>query len=393
MLDHEENHMPSSFAPDRRSFLRRLGIAGVASAAGAALGSILGPRFARAQPARPGSKQLASQPSAAAPVRPSSNTDRDVVLRANDFPSLQAAVDACPPFGTVLLSARQYDLTAPLLLPLDRPLTLQGQGAWDGEPRKSPIGTLLVAIGDTDGIHVRGFGQRISNLRLSGDGKIPSRPNRSGRGIYIGRRAADAAIDPRALRDIRIEDVVIADTRSWGLCVGGVGSYPDGTKEEDPLAESTLSYWVNFERVWCRGQYQGGGAFVGLGSTTVRFDGCKMTDQRGYFAYSAGLQTTFENCTFETDVGARRVPWVELAADSGHALRSCWWEMHHGDQQPFLVVSGSAAAVLDSPRFVRPGPPGAPHAVARAGARLMAQGCPELTEWVSRGLMRGVQTR
>jgi len=275
-------------------------------------------------------------------------------LNVHDFASIQAAIDALPPWGgTVFIPAGNHQLTETLYLPCDRPCHLVGELAHDHVAR----GTVLEWTTNVGMLRVRGDFSSVRNLKLRNTSFGQATREDEGYGIAIGRRdRIDAHPHPepttatpateyargeiRPLYSVLIEDVVISDSPGWGIHIPGVGLLSDeATEEYDRVLGSktegagTLSFGLQFKRVRVHNSRRHGGLFIGSGCTTVSFEECDFLHQGAgevpnstYYAYLAGCdQPSFERCVFEGFSSTDKA-WVRLFGTSDAVFDACLFE-------------------------------------------------------------------
>ena len=185
-------------------------------------------------------------------------------LNARSFPSIQAAIDALPPWGgTVFLPAGLYSLTETLYTPCDRPCHLLGEGRHD-----NPIfGTVLQWSTNVGMLRVRGDFSTVRGMTLRNTSGGAAAREDQGYGIAIGRRGVvDAHPHPEPVTNtaatenargrhapthsILIEDVAIEAAPGWGILISGLGKLSDETTSEYDVVQpsSTEGGTLNLDR-------------------------------------------------------------------------------------------------------------------------------------------------
>ena len=245
---------------------------------------------------------------------------------ASDYEGLQAAVDACPPGGTVYVPAGTWRLPAPLIL--RKPLTLRGAGGASGA---TGDGTLLLARDrDTDVLRIEaapGMNELIlRDLKIDGD-DFGHRAPGTGRGIYCkayapGERGSGDPGDPRpgpfyfynvlvrncAGAGIHLENV------NWPLLFGG-GVIENGGRG------------VHLRGCMLANLFQA--HIAGNGLEGVWADGSAMT-----FLYGCGLE---DNCRTAED--AVRGAQVRFGSSDASACLQCDFESWEQERVKTAVVA------------------------------------------------------
>lgn len=282
-------------------------------------------------------------------------------VNARDFPSIQAAIDALPPWGgTVFIPAGRYTHTDTLYTPCDRPCHLLGEGTQEDLTR----GTVLEWTTNVGMLRVRGDFSSVRNLTLlNSSGGQASRED-EGFGIAIGRRnkidahphpepttatpmTEYARVQNRAFYSLLIEDVTIVNSPGWGIHIPGVGKLSDETTPEYDKLEGapgdggTISWWLRFNRVIAKQSKKYGACFVGLGCTTTYFNECGFLAQgtgqvpnSTYYAYLSGCaQPVFNRCLFE-GLSSTNKAWVRLVGTADAVFDSCGFENDRPGDDP-----------------------------------------------------------
>lgn len=280
------------------------------------------------------------------------------VLNARDFPTIQAAIDALPPWGgTVQVPAGLYLLTDTLYLPCDRPCHLVGEGRHEN-PAK---GTVLQWTTNVGMLRVRGDYSSVRGLMLLNTSGGQAASEAEGYGIAIGRRDfVDVHPHPEPIfssalteyerggkslpmHSVLIEDVAIANAPGWAILVSGFGKEAEkvGSAEPDEPGAAlpttndagTISIFVDCKRVRTEGSRRYGALFIGRGCTTLFFENCAFLVQgkgqtlaASHYAFLAECSMpVFTNCTFE-GTSPDSNPWVQLRGTIDPVFDSSWFE-------------------------------------------------------------------
>jgi len=268
---------------------------------------------------------------------------------------IQAAIDTVPAGGArVVVPMGTWTRSTPLYLPCDRPMILEGELGTDGFTGGNNYGTRILNTANTNGILVRGNFQEVKNLLYQNTSGGAAAAEKSGFGIRIGRRDV---VDPHphpgtsatdteytkgatgAQRNVRLENTVVINAPGWGLYIPGAGNQSDGaTAEEEAIAASTISFWVDLDRVYIHQSKKYGACFVGANNTTITMSACKFMHQGcddggsasnfdSYYLYNGGAQnlTLTNNTTFE-GLSPDTYPWVVHRDAQNTVMDNCWFE-------------------------------------------------------------------
>lgn len=269
-------------------------------------------------------------------------TARTGLLAADDFPSLQAAVDALPERGgTIQLSATTYTLDETLLLPVDRPVRLVGAGM---------MSTVLQwTDGSIDFIRVRGTGTSIEELAIRGP--LVRTAADSGRAVVVGRYASDGGSGP--LRHFLMRRCYLDQTPSWALYAIGVDPAVDpGINEEDP----GFSILATLDGCVFSYNNRDGLLRINRGCTTWRLRDCLFGASKGVMAeLQAVAAVHFYSCTFDAPSDDTS-PFVMIHDGTSISMDNCYFENGSERQsQYFIDVMGTLnwGLTVNSCRFVR----------------------------------------
>lgn len=288
---------------------------------------------------------------------------------ANDYPSIQAAIDSLPEVGgTVFIPAGFHDLSETLYTPCDRPCHLVGEGS----SRTGVKGTVLRWTGNTGMLRLRGDDSSVRGLTLRMMASGTASSEHEGYGIFVGRRdITDAHPHPGTsptqteytkggstpLYRSTLEDVVVLDAPGWGLTIPGYLEQSDAQPEyalvrpDVGLGGGTLSFWIDVTRVQLVRSRKYGALFTGGGCTTLRFrsgallqQGVGQTIDSTCYAHLRGTvmpvfrDWIFEGCGPAGDATGLTRPWVVVHGCESVSFESCWFENDpHFDAQGQLV--------------------------------------------------------
>lgn len=311
-------------------------------------------------------------------------------INVGNFPSIQAAIDALPPWGgTVFIPAGLYLLTETLYLPCDRPCHLVGEG----RHKESGRGTELRWTTNVGMLRVRGDFSSVRDLVLKNTSTTAVSREDQGYGIAIGRRdVADAHPHPepfdstsqteyergdrKAFMSVIIENVSILTSAGWGIYIPGFGKLSDestnetssgygGVAPDDSGNEGTLALWVDLKRVHVANSQKFGACFVGRGSTTLTFEHCAFLGQgysevpsETYYAYLSACELpVFDRCTFE-GLSPSTKAWIRMYGTTSPVFDSCWFENSKPSTATtptyFLnLVNGCIGGAVRHCRFIR----------------------------------------
>lgn len=228
--------------------------------------------------------------------------------------NIQSALNAyATTGGTVYLGPGTFDLSSTLTFPDSVAINLVGSG------RGATILRFIGADNDSDCVKIRGSNSSIQNLSINGHQVAGN-----GRGVFIGSPT-------QVIANIQLRNLDIYSTAGKAVYVSGseTGAYLYGK----------IAFGVVVEDCYLRLNQSGGAtdgssatslAFVGAGSTTVRFNrttfttflGNAMVAQMG----TAGSDLTFDHCVFED--AQQDVQWVLLSHCRHVSFNDCYFEDH-----------------------------------------------------------------
>lgn len=264
---------------------------------------------------------------------------------------IQAAIDSTPDGGArVIVPEGEWERTTTLYMPCDRPLILEGEGAWDAI---SPYrGTRIIWTTNVSMLAIRGNFQEVRNMYLGNTSGGVAAAEKEGYGIRIGRRemtdphpmpGQDAVTETvqggsRTIRNVLIENVVVHNSPGWGIYIPGYGTQSDMvTAEED--TNLNHAFWIDLKRVYTNGAMKYGGMFVGGGVTTVTCDACKFMhngygDTSGtgatldaYYVFLSGcVGTRFVNNTTLEGFSPDTKAWLALFNTEDTQIDEVWFE-------------------------------------------------------------------
>lgn len=230
-------------------------------------------------------------------------------LVASDFTSFQAAIDACPDNKetTVWVPAGTFTLTDTLVLSPRKRVRLVGAGR--------DLTVLKCNDPSKDIIAIKGSYCSLEGLTIEGPGVAGS-----GRGVVIGRLAADQPAPPDILRYTSLESCVIRGTASWGLYVLG---YDDAGSDAN-----TLSIFGRFHAVTTYGGPSNQSMHIGRANTTQSFSSCEFLGAGSTAGveciYADGVE--FNACTFESGAQDGANAFIRLDSCRTAAIINCWFE-------------------------------------------------------------------
>jgi hypothetical protein len=252
-----------------------------------------------------------------------------VTLEADDFSSIQAAIDALPINGGVVqLGAGYYNITTPILFPTDRAVWLRGVGPANYQWGYGSIIHNVAPSTDQDSIRIRSDHQRVSDLAIVYN-STTGPP--TGIGIVINSPA-------RVLRRTTIEHVSIIGSGSWGVKFCGVETSADGR----------LSILSTLDHVDVSHNRADGGILIETGCTTIKLNECVVTDWAGIGLQLLGSDlVNVDSCTFE-DGGTGNPIMISggNTANRSTTINSCYFEEATGSSVHFITIN---AGVVMSP--------------------------------------------
>lgn len=243
-------------------------------------------------------------------------------IQADDFPSIQAAIDAVPIEGAIVqLKAGYYNITTPILFPTDRPVWLRGVGPnnylWG-------FGTIIHNVApdrDQDSIHIRGDFQRISDLNITYN-SVTGAP--TGVGIRVGTRVG------AVLRETWISNVSIFNSGAWGIQIEGVETAADGR----------LAIFTTLDRVHVSHNQSTGCISVETGCTTVKLNECKFTQFVGIGLQLLGTDiVNVDGCTFEETDGSPILIAGGNTYNRSTTINGCYFEEPSGSAVHFITFN------------------------------------------------------
>jgi hypothetical protein len=184
------------------------------------------------------------------------------------YPTFQAAVDSGA--SKVFIPAGDYHagtvpaIESPLLLPIDRPIELVGEGHGNSASSRTSL-SILDNRKDLNLIEMRGDNQKISNLNIYG----PTLAG-NGRGIQLGRVAVDTTGAP--FKKGIIENVYFQGTASFAIGFYGSDSSFEIAENNPKTAVDANSICIDsvIRNIEIAGTKSKGGIYMGNLCTTLR---------------------------------------------------------------------------------------------------------------------------
>jgi len=232
-------------------------------------------------------------------------------LDSSNFPSIQNALDSLPSYGgCVYVPAGTWVQNATIVMPKDRPAALVGAGV--GATR------LFWSNPDIDCIRVMSSESRLQCLSIQG----PNRPTSTtvGRGIVVGRLAAEQTSPPSILRNVVLRDVQVMHTARWALYVLGA----------DPAVDPGVD--GNSVSILCRVEDCSFGFNVAVGLIRVN---------------AGNVSWTFDNC----NIGSQKGVMMQLVQTANIRIVSGAFDNPLEDTQPFVLLDRVAAVHFDTVDF------------------------------------------
>ena len=262
------------------------------------------------------------------------------ILNVRDFASIYDALNSVPEGGgTLYLPAGDYPLPTTLALPLNKRITLRGEGIEQ---------TRLVSLGlspNQDMLHITNSHTQILSLSLIGPAVAGA-----GRGIVI-------QPSKTVIRRVRVADCDVRATPSFALDI-----------QSGPGDATTILTTIERSRFY--DNRQDGAARVGLGCTTAYFVDCTFdifrghgvlldrcagcvlnrcdienpADDSGAFVLLSGAKATrIHNCWFETR-GPNQTSWFVVlnnGGNSGTSISDCYFERRESTHPRVLLIGSN----------------------------------------------------
>ncbi|HJW75897.1 MAG TPA: hypothetical protein VJ787_09540 [Thermoleophilia bacterium] len=227
----------------------------------------------------------------------------DAWINAKDYPTIQAAIDALPAAGgVVIVPPGDYDEnTTPAMSALTLPTRtiLCGSGIHATK--------LLYNADAGSAISMQSSNSSLRDFSIVGPGT-----GSVAKGIVVGKPG-------ETLSNILLDNVAVVDVPECGLYFMG-GEVPGGTNVIQCSVRSS-----HFQGVVAT---TGANLRIGTWCTTIAFADCGFGLTRGYDAELNGpVGTTFDRCVFETGTYDNQALVKGSLLGSTH-FNNCWFETH-----------------------------------------------------------------